>query len=66
MMNNTKKVIFTNITWDTDGHVVKSLPKTVELNIDVDLDVNLEGADILSDKYGYCLQSFNFTETKES
>lgn len=65
-MNNTKKVIFTNINWDTDGHVVKSLPKTVELNIDVDLDVNLQGADILSDKYGYCLQSFNFAETKES
>lgn len=64
-----KSITFTDISWDKDGQKVK-LPNEVTLNIeDVDIDLGdspkdaiaLEGADVLSDKYGWCVNSFNFT-----
>ncbi len=58
-----KKIRFSNIVWDTDGenpHSLK-LPICVEMEIDdPDFDPEMEGADKLSDKYGYCVESFNF------
>jgi hypothetical protein len=30
------------------------------LEIDNDVDIFLEGADLLSDEYGFCVNSFNF------
>lgn len=53
------KVTFNNIIWDTDGECV-DLPSTVTLDVDSDIDVSLEGADVLSDKYGFCVLEFTF------
>ena len=59
-MAKSKKILFSNIKWDTAGEEASSLPKTVELEVGVDVDVDLEGADALSDKYGYCVESFDW------
>ncbi len=53
------KVEFYNISWETDGHRVK-LPKKIVLDVDSDLDVSLDGADVLSDNFGYLVNSFSF------
>jgi hypothetical protein len=53
------KVRFYDINWDTDG-ASHDLPKEVTMHVDDDIDVSLEGADALSDKYGWCINSFNF------
>jgi|LakMenEpi03Aug12_release.lakeMendotaPanAssembly.Ray.scaffolds.fasta_scaffold6292772_1 hypothetical protein len=56
------KVHFYNIDWDTDNEDIV-LPKELELTVfedDLDADVSLEGADILSDITGFCVNSFNF------
>lgn len=60
MENHTIKVLFSNIKWDTDGKNVKDLPSSVELTVDAKMDVGYEGADVLSNKYGWCVESFNF------
>lgn len=52
------KVRFFNINWDTDGQEV-DLPKEVILE-DGDRDISIEGADELSDKYGWCVEGFDF------
>lgn len=60
-----KKLIrFTKIVWDTDGKSLKEcgVPKTCELEVDADLDVAMDGAGVLSDKYGYCVQHFEWKE----
>ena len=54
-------VVYHNIVWDTDGHKVK-LPKAVKFkkkNFDEDFVHELEGADVLSDNYGWCVHSFD-------
>lgn len=53
------KVRFFNIVWDTDGEAVE-LPVEVEMQCDPDLDVAEDGADVLSDTYGWCVESFEF------
>lgn len=64
-MANSKKILFSNIKWDTDGLRVRTLPEATELEVDADLDVDLDGADALSDKYGYCVQSFDWESPKD-
>jgi hypothetical protein len=59
-----QQVRFFDIEWDTDGEDVE-LPAEVELEVDKDLDLNTEGADVLSDRYGWCVHGFNF-EIKEN
>lgn len=54
---------FYDIQWDTDGEEV-DLPSEVTLEVDADLDVAQEGADVLSDKYGWCVFGFQFEEVK--
>ena len=56
-----KKIKFYNVNWDTDGKY-NNLPTEVLLKVDEDIDVSLEGADLLSDEYGFCVNSFNFQE----
>lgn len=56
-----KTIKFYNIDWDTDGEEV-SLPTEVILEVENDVDVSLEGADLLSDKYGWCINGFTFTD----
>lgn len=51
------KVHFTNIVWDTDG-LVANLPTEAILEMADDADIDLEGADALSDKFGFCVKSF--------
>ena len=52
------KVRAYNIIWDTDGETV-DLPDDVIIDLDDDADPSLEGADYLSDNYGWCVISFN-------
>lgn len=56
--------IIRNIIWDTDGEDVR-LPDivTVEICVNDKIDIDLEGADILSDEYGYCVHSFDVEES---
>ena len=56
-----RTVNFYNIDWDTDGEEI-DLPTDVILTVDEDVDVSLEGADLLSDEYGFCVNSFTFQE----
>lgn len=56
-----RTVNFYNIDWDTDGEEI-DLPTDVILTVDEDIDVFLEGADLLSDEYGFCVNSFSFQE----
>ena len=59
------KVKCTEIQWDTDGNkrLLKKLPKEDTLTIDDYCEgdcLDDELADILSDKYGFCLFGFNY------
>jgi hypothetical protein len=64
-----KSVTFSNVKWDTDGEDV-NLPKEVTIkteDLDIDLEdgdakenIAMQGADTLSDKYGWCVKSFDF------
>ena len=56
-----RTVNFYNIDWDTDGEEI-DLPTDLVLTVDEDVEVSLEGADLLSDEYGFCVNSFNFQE----
>lgn len=49
------KVRASNILWDTDGDESVKLPHETIIDIDDDSDMNMETADYLSDKYGYCV-----------
>ena len=54
---------FYNIKWDTDGVSATklNLPSSVEMEInDVDFNPETEGADKLSDKFGYCVFGFEY------
>jgi len=55
-------VIFHNIKWDTDGQKTE-LPKAVAAPKELfegDFDFAMQGADFLSDQYGWCVKSFEF------
>jgi hypothetical protein len=56
------KMRFFDIKWDTDNRPVDGLPTAVTMDVDVDAgaDINLEGAGLLSDRFGWCVQSFQF------
>lgn len=49
------RVRASNILWDTDGDESVKLPHETIIDIDDDSDMNMETADYLSDKYGYCV-----------
>lgn len=62
-----KTVLFHGISWDTDGVKIATLPSEVTLEVPDDTNVALDGADFLSDKYGWCVNGFTFREIpKES
>ena len=59
------KIRFTEIVWDTstDSEEMEDvnpaeLPNEVTLEVDVESSNSL--ADVLSDKYGYCVESFQW------
>jgi hypothetical protein len=58
-------VKFSHIDWDTsddecDDDDVPVLPKEVTVQVDDNTNVDLEGADILSDQFGFCVNSFSW------
>lgn len=61
-MDNNKKALLYNIVWDTDGKKIAGLPDNVEVAVASDTDLEYEGADILSDKYGWCVESYSFRD----
>lgn len=44
-----------NIIWDTDGEYIPELPKEIEIPNGIDQE---DIADYLSDKYGFCVFSY--------
>lgn len=61
------KVRFFDIDWDLDDlnnrerkEALSFLPKAPVICVDDDTDINEEGADILSDEYGYCVYGFDY------
>ena len=62
---NKNYILFYNIKWDTDEQKVK-LPKKVKVKATEfakDFDIAMEGADYLSDNFGWCVFSFSFKKT---
>jgi hypothetical protein len=61
-------VRFTDIDWDMTDEESEALveeygnglPTIVSLEVDDDVELDTEGADVLSDKYGWCVNSFNY------
>lgn len=58
------KVRFHDIVWDTDGEQV-DLPTEVTLEVEPDTVLPEEAADTLSDKFGWCVQSVDYTILKD-
>lgn len=54
------KVHFYNIDLDSDNRKIFDLPTELTLEIDEDVDVSLEGANLISDETGFLVNSFNF------
>ena len=52
------------IRWDLDGLSAKKvgLPKEVEFVVGEEFDMSENGADLLSDEYGFCVYSFQYDE----
>ena len=59
------KCVITNIDWDTDGEVIEDLPKDVTFEMDYDdeygAELDQDAADELTDRYGFCINSFYST-----
>ena len=54
----TKYNLF-NIVYDTDGES-NELPTELTFNVDDDVDIAMEGADLISDETGFCVESFEW------
>lgn len=50
---------FKNIKYETDGQKVK-LPKTIQLDVLADVDIEQEGADMISNETGWLVNSFEY------
>lgn len=55
------KVLFSDIEWDVDGADC-NLPREVTLDVcsENEADLSIEGANILSDQFGYCVKGFSY------
>ena len=57
-------VKFSHIDWDTssddENDDVPVLPKEITIEVDDDVNVDTEGADILSDHFGFCINGFSW------
>jgi len=56
-----KTVQFSNIQYDTDGQKL-DLPATIDAEMADDFDPDCDGADLISDKTGWCVFGFDCTE----
>jgi len=52
-----KRIKFSEIEWRTDGEEVE-LPSSVVLEVADGFDAEENGADLLSDKYGWLVESY--------
>jgi len=59
------KIRFYNIDWITDGEDV-DLPNETILKVDDHVDLITEGADVLSDVYGWCIWGFDFEKLPDN
>lgn len=57
-----KNVHVFNIVWDTDGEVVPELPEEEVVHVESDDDI----ADVLSDRFGFCVESFQHEDYYQS
>lgn len=56
----TKTIKFTNIDYDTDGEKV-DLPSELTIEVEDDeIDPSNEGADLISDETGWCVNHFDW------
>ena len=53
------KIKFTDIDWDKGGEEVE-LPEEATIEVEDEEDIEERLADILSDEYGWCVNSFNY------
>ena len=53
------KIRLYNIDWDTDGEDI-DLPQDVIREVENDFDIINDGADLLSDEYGWCVFGFDY------
>lgn len=58
-LKDKKKIHFYDIEWDTEGEQT-TLPPTCDATVDKDFDVDAQGADWLSDKFGWTVKGFRF------
>lgn len=63
-MDKKKETRTVRIEWDTDGVDPESLdlPKEIDIPLCIDKD---EIADMLSDEYGYCINSLSCSDEEE-
>lgn len=54
-----RQVRFFDIEWDTDDEVV-NLPSEKIMEVDDNIDLEDESADVLSDKYGWCVSGCSY------
>ena len=59
----TRSFTATNIQYDGDLDAVEGLPQKLTFDVDGDTDPQLDLADLISDKTGFCVVSFEFMET---
>lgn len=66
-----KKLRLFNISWDTSScdpddlnDKPLDLPNSVIRQVSPDFNPELQGADLLSDEFGFCVNSFNFEWVK--
>ena len=58
-----KTYLVNEIDWDTDGEMISELPTCVELQFTDEEEVeDFDIADELSDRYGFCVNSFNYQQ----
>lgn len=55
--------LVTDIEWETDGEYVK-LPKKIKIELAEEENPSLEVASILSDRYGFLINGFEFERLK--
>lgn len=53
------KIRFSGIQWDTEGQAGLNLPAEVTLPVPAGFDAAEDGADLLADRYGWCVTSFS-------
>lgn len=63
--NDSRLFRFFNIHWETDGESDLDLPTEAFFDVPVDEDVLEVGAELLSDQFGWLVNSFDFVEIKE-